>query len=984
MADGSVIFDTKLDTTGIIRDLSSLASGTLKVAAAGLAALGAYAISVGSDFEAGMSQVSATMGSAAHATVEYAGQSMEAIEAISKEASRLGAETAFSATQAAEGFNILAQSGLDAAEQIGTMSHVLDLAAAGSLSLEEAASFTTGTIKGFRDSFDNAQYYVDMMAKGATLANTDVRGLGEAMADSAATASTYGQNAEETTLALLRLAEQEVTGSAAATALSAAMKNLYAPTDQARAVMQALGVSAFDPVTGKARDFNTVVDELNAALAGYSDEQRIAYEQTIFGIQGFDAFNKISVTSTETVEEFRAGLRTASDAMDGAGSAAEQAATKLDNLKGDVTILKSAAEGFGKSIYDNMQQPLRAFVQEATGIMNDLHQAVEEGGLSGLGGAVGKALSRAINMVAQYAPGLVKAAVDLVRSFVNGIADAAPQLASVAVEIGTTLLSGLYTIEADLIRLGAELIISLCNAIAENIGQLSSAVLSGMELIYSTAIEYLPQIVDAGIQLIRSLAQGMIEAAPQLIESAISLITELANSVIESAGAFIDAAAGIIDALVAALPQVISALLSALPGLIDAIVSGITTLAPKIVTCGVNLLTSLVKGMPQIIQSIVSKLPEIISSIVGGLLSMLPLIVDCGVKLLVALVQALPEIIYAIVAVLPQIIAAIVQTLTGLIPEIITCGIQLLTSLVSALPQIIIAIVAVIPQIVMSIISALLDNIPLLIQCGIDLLTSLITALPEIIAAIVAAMPQIITSIITALASNTGQIIECGIQLLTSLITALPQIIATIVGAIPQIIRSIYQAIVGARGQIVEAGSNLLQGMAEGIGNAIGNVVARARAAAARVASAVKSYFGIASPSKLFKNEIGRNLMLGLAGGIDDAKYAAINAAEGAAEDIADVDFDPKPDFDFGGGIDYGALLSKATSAVQAARSATGKAISGDGSYTGSGKDGSADKDGDKDSNKPKCVVVENSIDGKVFARVTAPYIEKELDWRDE
>ena len=82
--------------------------------------------------------------------------------------------------------------------------------------------------------------------------------------------------------------------------------------------------------------------------------------------------------------------------------------------------------------------------------------------------------------------------------------------------------------------------------------------------------------------------------------------------------------------------------------------------------------------------------------------------------------------------------------------------------------------------------------------------------------------------------------------------------------------------------------------------------------------------------------------------------------------------------------MDYGALLSKATSAVQAARNATGKAISGDGSYTGSGKDGSAEKDGDKDNNKPKYVLVENSIDGKVFARVTAPYMEKELDWRDE
>lgn len=92
----------------------------------------------------------------------------------------MGRTTKYTATEAAEGMNILAQAGLSADEQISGIGTVLNLASAGAMSLEESASYTAGAVKGFGDSMSNASYYADLMAKGATLANTDVRGLGEA------------------------------------------------------------------------------------------------------------------------------------------------------------------------------------------------------------------------------------------------------------------------------------------------------------------------------------------------------------------------------------------------------------------------------------------------------------------------------------------------------------------------------------------------------------------------------------------------------------------------------------------------------------------------------------------------------------------------------------------------------------------------------------------------------------------------------------
>ena len=126
--------------------------------------------STGSSFETATSQIAATMG-----------KPKEAIEDIIAEAKRLGAETAFTATEAAEGFNVLAMSGLDAQSQIAAMEPVLNLAAAGAYNMDSAASQVVGTLKGFgkevtdmTNGVNNAQYAADMLAKGATLANTDV------------------------------------------------------------------------------------------------------------------------------------------------------------------------------------------------------------------------------------------------------------------------------------------------------------------------------------------------------------------------------------------------------------------------------------------------------------------------------------------------------------------------------------------------------------------------------------------------------------------------------------------------------------------------------------------------------------------------------------------------------------------------------------------------------------------------------------------
>lgn len=344
---------------GFSSALNTVGSGLAKGVTLPLLGVGTAALKAGTSFESAMSQVAATMGT-----------TTDRIQNLSKFAQRMGATTAFSATQAAEGLNVLAQSGLTAKEQMQALPEVLNLAAAGNLSLAESSTYVVGTLKGFGKGMDEAKRVTDLVSKGATMANTDVRGLGTALSSSSATAKSYGQNMDSVTLSLLRLAEQNKTGEEAATMLSRAMMDLYTPTNTTKKALDELKVSVYD-TKGNARDFNEVIDELNGKLSGMSEEERNAYKNTIFTTYGLEAFNKMTVSSTEKVNDFKNGLKDAND------SALKQAKTQIDNLKGDITLFKSALEGAGIVISNVLIPNIRNFIQWLTNLVTKFNKLSE-------------------------------------------------------------------------------------------------------------------------------------------------------------------------------------------------------------------------------------------------------------------------------------------------------------------------------------------------------------------------------------------------------------------------------------------------------------------------------------------------------------------------------------------------------------------------------------------------------------------------------
>lgn len=536
---------------GAFKAVGKVAKTAMVAGSAAAVAFTKTSIDAGMNFDTAMSQVAATMGT----TVDKIGN-------VKAKAEEMGRTTKYTATEAAEGMNILAQAGLSADEQISGIGTVLNLASAGAMSLEESASYTAGAVKGFGDSMSNASYYADLMAKGATLANTDVRGLGEAFSGSAATAKNYGQAADSVTLSLLRLAEQNVTGSEASTALNRAMADLYTPTDDASKALDQLGVSAYKS-NGEAKDFNDLVDELNGSLQGMTAEQKNNALATIFTTQGLQAFNKMTASSDATVQKFWKGIQ------DSSGSAAQQAATQLDNLQGDITLLSSATEGLQLAFYNTFSGTIRGAIKGITSEVSGLAEAMESGGISG---ALSKLAQDAINFSGQL-PGLTK--------------------------------------------IGGDLINGLISSVTQNSGSITTAVSQLLNNLASTISTGLNVFTSVGVNLLTTIANGMTQGIPTFLGQALPMLTQFTESLRSNAGKLINAGLTLIQNIAQGLINSIPVLIAYVPTIITNLAGIINDNAPKILATGVTIITNLAIGLVRAIPLLIANLPKIITAIVN-------------------------------------------------------------------------------------------------------------------------------------------------------------------------------------------------------------------------------------------------------------------------------------------------------------------------------------------------------------------------------
>lgn len=335
------------------QSISKVGAGLTTAVTVPLAGAATAAVKTAADFESAMSNVHAIMGD----TYD---------DSLPKFAQQLGATTAWSAQEVAQAMQYTGMAGWTAQENIEGLKGILDLASASGTDLALTSDIVTDAISAFGYTAADSALFADTMTAACTSANVSVETLGESYKYCGALAGTMGYELDQVTTALAVMGNNGIKGSQAGTALRSAISNLAAPTKQMKEGMDALGISLKNQ-DGSMKTFEEVIDNVRTSFSGLGEAEQAAYAKQIFGKQAMAGMLAIINTSADEYDALAASI-------DASGGAADKAAkTQLDNLNGQLTLLKSAIEGAAIAFGNRMLPYLKRATTFAQGLMDKIN-----------------------------------------------------------------------------------------------------------------------------------------------------------------------------------------------------------------------------------------------------------------------------------------------------------------------------------------------------------------------------------------------------------------------------------------------------------------------------------------------------------------------------------------------------------------------------------------------------------------------------------
>ena len=377
--------------------------GTIGTIAALGAAIYAGPIKKSAELEAQMSNVKALIANSYGNDTQKLAVDMERLNSIAKE---MGATTKFTATEAGKALEYMGMAGWKADQMITSLPGIMNLAAASGEDLGLVSDIVTDAMTalgmaadGTTNGIANATHFANVLAVATSSSNTNVSGMGEAFQYVASTAGALGYSAEDLAVALGAMANAGVKGSQAGNSLKTALSRMAAPTSAMKSAMDQLGISMTDEhgnakslmgvmqnirnaigsvdvalvdADGNMREYESIIADLSKTTDGLSKVQQIEAASTIFGKNAMAAMLSIVNATDQDFQSLTESIYNSTDA------AATMAAIKLDNLEGDITLMKSALDGLQIAIGDALLPTFRAGTQGITDFITKLTQFINE------------------------------------------------------------------------------------------------------------------------------------------------------------------------------------------------------------------------------------------------------------------------------------------------------------------------------------------------------------------------------------------------------------------------------------------------------------------------------------------------------------------------------------------------------------------------------------------------------------------------------
>ena len=284
----------------------------------------------------------------------------------------------------------------------------------------------------------------------------------------------------------------------------------------------------------------------------------------------------------------------------------------------------------------------------------------------------------------------------------------------------------------------------------------------------------------------------------------------------------------------------------------------------KLVSDFVDSVSAMLDNLIPRILTAIEGLGELIPKLIEVLMNHLPEIIQTGQNILNALLQGIVENIPQMTSTVTQVILSLVDFIIQNLPMILQAGITILLELIKGITQALPDLIPTMVQVIMDMVNILLDNIDEIIECGIQLLVALTDGIMNALPRLIDKIPVIIDKLIMAITNNLPKLIEMGIQLIVKLAVGLIKAIPQLIAKIPQIITSLVNGFKNYFSKITEIGKNIVSGIWEGLKNGLKWIKDKIKGWVGNVFKFIKNLFGIHSPSKLFRDEIGKNLILGV------------------------------------------------------------------------------------------------------------------------
>ena len=911
------------------KSMTSAGSTLTKTVTTPVLGLGTAAVKVTSDFESAMSKVSAISGATGGD-----------LDALNKKAQEMGAKTKFSATESAEAFTYMAMAGWKTEDMLSGIDGIMSLAAADGLDLATTSDIVTDALTAFGLSASDSGHFANVLAKASSNANTNVSMLGESFKYAAPVAGALGYSAEDTAIALGLMANAGIKGSQGGTALRGSLTRLIKPTDEAAVLMEQYGLSMTN-ADGSMKSLGEVMNMLRDKLGGLTEAEQAQVAAQIFGQEAMSGMLAIINASDSDYAKLTDAI------YDADGAAQQMADTMLDNLSGQLTLLKSALEGLAIQFGEILMPYIKQFVtwlQNLTQRLQELmpeqkEQVVKWAAIAAAIGPVlmvlGKLTTSVGSIITTFGkiPGALakaKSAFTAVSAAIGGIS--APVVAVVAV-VGVLIAAfanlwktneefrNKMTVIWDGIKSKfesfAQGIVDRLNALGfdfENFGEVVKAIWDGFcsllapifEGVFNQVSVILGSVLDAltGIfDVFIGIFTGNWDQAWQGVKEIFGAIWDLIKGTFESwAMAF----KGIADTVLGWFGTTWDETWTNIKQFFVDTWNGITTFFSNVInaikTAVSNFITTIINFFAQLPTNIANFITNAYNSVVTWVSNMVAKAREMGQNFLNAVVSFFTNLPYKVGYFIGNTLTNIVLWVGNMVAKAREMGTNFINNVVSFFTQL--------PGKVLQFITSAFNNVQTWAtnmvnkarEMGTNFINNVVSFFTQLPGKVLQFITSALNNVQTWATNMVNKAREMGTNFINNVVSFMQQLPGKIkqyldsainnlktwvtqMGqkgkeAVQSLINNVMSAASGIASKVMSIGTDIVTGVWNGIKNAAGWFTDQVKSFFSGIVDGVKDALGIGSPSKVFRDEIGKWLPPGVVQGFEAAMPSAMKAIQ--------------------------------------------------------------------------------------------------------